>query len=206
MNKDVEIILTEGCGRCALVGTPSCKNIIWSKELYLLRNIILACNLNEEAKWGQATYTFNKKNVIMIAGFKDYCAIMFFKGSLLKDSGNILIQQTENVQATRQIRFKNINQVIDMEKIITSYIFEAIEIEKLGLKIEYKTTEQFTIPIELQNQFEKFYEFKNAFYALTPGRQRAYILHFSAPKQSKTREQRIKKYFIPIMEGKGFYD
>ena len=206
MNTKVDDIIAHGCGRCSLSNTPNCKMIKWTNELSLLRSILLECNLTEEVKWGQPTYTFKKSNIALIHGFKEYCAIMFFKGSLLKDTNKILVRQTENVQATRQIRFTDFRKILKFSDLIKSYIFEAIEVEKVGLKIDYKKTEEFEITEELLNKFKQIEEFKNAFYKLTPGRQRAYLLYFSAAKQSKTREERIEKYFQRIMDGKGLND
>lgn len=206
MNSKVDEIIAHGCGRCSLSNTPNCKMIKWTKELSLLRNILLECNLTEEVKWGQPTYTFQKSNIALIHGFRDYCAIMFFKGALLKDTIKILVQQSENVQATRQIRFTDFKQINKLADEIKAYIFEAIEIEKAGIKIEYKKTEEFIIPEELLNKFKQIEEFKSAFYKLTPGRQRGYLLYFADAKQSKTREERIEKYFQKIMEAKGLND
>lgn len=206
MNSKVDEIIAHGCGRCSLSNTPNCKMIKWTKVLSLLRNILLECNLTEEVKWGQPTYTFQNSNIALIHGFKEYCAIMFFKGALLKDTNKILVQQTENVQSTRQIRFTDFNQINKLADIIKTYIFEAIEIEKAGFKIEYKKTEEFKIPEELLNKFKQIEEFKSSFYKLTPGRQRGYLLYFAAAKQSKTREERIEKYFQKIMEAKGLND
>lgn len=206
MNSKVDEIIAHGCGRCSLSNTPNCKMIKWTKELSLLRNILLECNLTEEVKWGQPTYTFQKSNIALIHGFRDYCAIMFFKGALLKDTIKILVQQSENVQATRQIRFTDFKQINKLADEIKAYIFEAIEIEKAGIKIEYKKTEEFKIPEELLNKFKQIEEFKSAFYKLTPGRQRGYLLYFADAKQSKTREERIEKYFQKIMEAKGLND
>src|SRR5207248_11328948 len=165
----------------------------WQKELAKLRMIILDCGLTEELKWGQPCYTFQKSNIVLIHGFKEYCALLFFKGALLKDANGILIQQTENVQAARQIRFTNVREIVEMEPILKAYIDEAIEVEKAGLKVNFKKTAEFKIPEELQNKLDKTPALKRAFAALTPGRQRGYMLYFSAPKQSKTREARIEK-------------
>jgi uncharacterized protein YdeI (YjbR/CyaY-like superfamily) len=178
----------------------------WKDESVKLREIILDCDLTEDYKWMHPCYTVNGKNVVLIHGFKEYCAIMFFKGSLLKDSHGILIQQTNNVQGGRQIRFTNLEQIIEQEEILKSYIREAIEVEQAGLKVEKKEVEQFAVPEELQQQFDANPAFQTAFEALTPGRQRAYLYHFSQPKQSKTKTSRIEKCMQPIMEGKGLND
>ncbi|SCX88839.1 Uncharacterized conserved protein YdeI, YjbR/CyaY-like superfamily, DUF1801 family [Paenibacillus polysaccharolyticus] len=178
----------------------------WKEESVKLREIILDCDLTEDYKWMHPCYTVNGKNVVLIHGFKEYCAIMFLKGSLLKDPHGILIQQTNNVQGGRQIRFTNLEQIIEQEEILKAYIIESIEVEQAGLKIEKKEIEQFAVPEELQQQFDADPAFQAAFEALTPGRQRAYLYHFSQPKQSKTKTARIEKCIQPIMEGKGLND
>ena len=178
----------------------------WQKELEQLRIIALDCGLTEELKWGCPCYSFQKSNIVLIHVFKEYCAFLFFKGALLKDANNILIQQTKNVQAARQIRFTNVREIVKMEKTLKAYIYEAIEVEKAGLKVDLKKTTEFTIPEEFQNKLKKNPALKTAFNALTPGRQRAYLLHFSAPKQSKTRESRIEKCMTQILNGKGLND
>jgi len=178
----------------------------WQEELEKLRMIILDCQLTEELKWGVPCYTFQKSNIVLIHVFKEYCALLFIKGALLNDANGILIQQTENVQAGRQIRFTNVREIIEMETILKAYIYEAIEVEKAGLKVGFKKTTEFIIPEEFQNKFDEIPALRTAFEALTPGRQRAYILYFSAPKQSKTRESRIEKYTQQILDGKGLND
>ena len=178
----------------------------WQQELEQLRMIALDCGLTEDLKWGCPCYTFNKSNIVLIHVFKDYCAFLFFKGVLLNDANGILIQQTENVQAARQIRFTSLLQIIEMEHILKAYINEAIEVEKAGLKVELKKTAEFNMPTEFQYKLDTIPALKTAFEALTPGRQRAYMLHFSAPKQSKTRESRIEKYIPQILNGKGLDD
>ncbi len=178
----------------------------WQKEFKKLRMIILDCQLTEELKWGVPCYTFQKNNIVLIHGFKEYCAILFVKGALLKDANGILIQQTENVQAARQIRFTNVREIVEMEPILKAYIDEAIEVEKAGLKVNYKKTSEFIIPEEFINQLEKVPGLQDAFEALTPGRQRAYIFYFSQPKQSKTRESRIEKCIPQILNGRGLND
>lgn len=175
----------------------------WKEEYELLRSIILQCELEEDFKWMHPCYTLNGKNVVLIHGFKEYCAILFIKGSLLKDPNKILIQQTENVQAGRQIRFKNIQEINEVEIILKEYIKEAKEIEKAGLVVEYNKDTEITIPEELQVKFNENAEFKDAFEALTPGRKRAYISHFSQAKQAKTRIARIEKNMENIFAGKG---
>ncbi|ASS97016.1 YdeI/OmpD-associated family protein [Peribacillus simplex] len=178
----------------------------WKEEYETLRNIVLDCDLTEEFKWMHPCYTFEKKNIVLIHGFKEYCALLFHKGALLQDTHGILIQQTENVQGARQIRFTNVQEIVATENILKAYIHEAIEVEKAGLEVNYKDNTEFIIPEELQNKFDEIPALKTAFEALTPGRQRAYILHFSQPKQSKTRESRVEKCMQKILNGKGLKD
>jgi uncharacterized protein YdeI (YjbR/CyaY-like superfamily) len=178
----------------------------WREEFNLLRKIILECDLAEEVKWRLPGYTFEGSNIVIIQAFKDYCAIMFFKGALLKDASGILIQQTQNVQSARQIRFTDVREIAQMEAVLKSYIHEAIDVEKAGLKVNLKKTSEFTIPEEFRNKLDKNPALKTAFEALTPGRQRAYILYFAAAKQSKTRESRIEKCAQQILDGKGLND
>src|SRR5216110_3730779 len=178
----------------------------WQKEMEKLRMIILDCGLTEELKWGCPCYTFEKRNIVLIHGFKEYCALLFFKGALLKDARGILIQQTENVQAARQIRFTNVREIVKMKPILKAYIYEAIEVEKAGLKVNFKKTSEFKIPEEFQTKLDENPALKTAFDALTPGRQRGYVLYFSAPKQSKTRESRVEKCMKQILNGKGLND
>ncbi|WP_242218586.1 DUF1801 domain-containing protein [Bacillus cereus group sp. BfR-BA-01380] len=178
----------------------------WKEEYEKLRNIVLDCELTEEFKWMHPCYTFEKKNIVLIHGFKEYCALSFHKGALLQDTHGILIQQTENVQAGRQIRFTNVQEIVEMETILKAYIYEAIEVEKAGLEVKKKEHKEFIIPEELQNKFDEMPTFKTAFESLTPGRQRAYILYFSQAKQSKTRESRVEKYTQRILDGKGLND
>ncbi len=178
----------------------------WKKEYTKLRMIVLDSQLAEELKWGQPCYTFKGKNVVLIHGFKEYCALLFFKGALLQDTRGILIRQTENVQAARQIRFTNVRQIIKMEPVLKTYIKQAIEVEKAGLKVQLKKTAEYKIPAEFQIKLDKNPALKTAFEALTPGRQRAYIFYFSAPKQSKTRESRVEKCMQQILKGKGLND
>jgi len=178
----------------------------WKEEYETLRNIVLDCELTEEFKWMHPCYTFEKKNIVLIHGFKEYCALLFQKGALLQDADGILNQQTENVQAARQIRFTNVQEIVEMETILKAYIYEAIEVEKTGLEVKMKEHKEFIIPEELQNKFDEIPALKTAFEALTPGRQRAYILYFSQPKQSKTRESRVEKCMQQILNGKGLND
>ncbi|MAC96265.1 MAG: hypothetical protein CMC96_12285 [Flavobacteriales bacterium] len=178
----------------------------WKEEMKLLRKICLDCGLSEDFKWMHPCYTLNGKNIVLIHGFKNYCALLFHKGALLKDTDNILIQQTENVQAARQIRFSAKKDIIELEPTIKAYIFEAIEVEKAGLEVKMKKTSEFDMPEELQNAFINDPDLKKAFESLTPGRKRGYLLHFSKAKQSKTREVRIEKSKPKIFEGKGLND
>ena len=178
----------------------------WQTELKTLRMIILDCGLTEELKWGQPCYTLQGKNIVLIHGFKEYCALLFIKGALLKDPKAILIRQTEHVQAGRQIRFTNTREIVKMKAILKSYIREAIKVEAAGLKVPLKKTEDFAIPEEFQKKLNEMPELKTAFNTLTPGRQRAYIFYFSAAKQSKTREARIEKYIDQILDGIGLND
>ena len=178
----------------------------WQDEFKKLRLIVLDCGLTEELKWGKPCYTFQESNIVLIHGFKEYCALLFFKGALLKDAKGILIQQTENVQAGRQIRFTHVQEFFQKIPILKAYIHEAIEVEKAGLKVNFKKTTEFIVPAEFQKKLDEIPALKTAFDALTPGRQRAYILYFSAPKQSKTRESRIEKRLQQILNGKGLND
>ncbi|AXP81377.1 hypothetical protein CJ739_2303 [Mariniflexile rhizosphaerae] len=178
----------------------------WKEETKLLRKICLDCGLDEDFKWMHPCYTFQGNNIVLIHGFKEYCALLFHKGALLQDTNNILIQQTENVQSARQIRFTKVQEIIDLKSIIKAYIFEAIEVEKAGLKVKMKKTSEFKMPDEFKKTLEDNPDLKSAFKALTPGRQRGYLLYFSQAKQSKTRESRIEKSIPKIFEGKGLND
>lgn len=178
----------------------------WKEEYETLRKIVLDCELTEDFKWMNPCYTFEKKNIVLIHGFKEYCALLFPKGSLLQDSHGILIQQTENVQGARQIRFTNVQEIVEKEATLKAYIYEAIEVEKAGLKVKVKKSEELIIPEELQHKFDEIPALKTAFTTLTPGRQRAYILYFSAAKQSKTRQSRVEKCIPNILNGKGLND
>jgi len=182
------------------------KDTKWQKEYEKLRTIILDCGLIEELKWGCPCYTFENTNIVLIHGFKEYCALLFFKGALLNDPNGILIQQTKNVQSARQIRFTNVREIVKMEKILKAYVYEAIEVERVGLKVKLKKTSDFKIPEEFQKKLNKSSALKTAFDELTPGRQRQYIFYFSQPKLSKTREERVEKYRKQILIGKGLND
>jgi len=178
----------------------------WQDEYEKLRTIALNCGLTEELKWGCPCYSLNKQNIVLIHGFKEYCAYLFFKGALLSDTHGILIQQTENVQSARQIRFTNLGEIIELEPELKAYIFEAIEVEKAGLKVELKKTEDFKVSAEFQYKLDHIPALKTAFEALTPGRQKGYLLYFAQAKQSKTREARVEKYIPQILDGKGLDD
>jgi uncharacterized protein YdeI (YjbR/CyaY-like superfamily) len=178
----------------------------WQDEIRKLRLIALECGLTEELKWGCPCYTLQKSNIVLIHVFKEYCAFLFFKGALLHNNNGILIQQSENVQAARQARFTNVEEIVEKAPILKAYIYEAIEVEKAGLKVSLKKTTEFIMADEFQNKLDEMPALKTAFDALTPGRQRAYMLHFSTPKQSKTRESRVEKYIPQILNGKGLND
>lgn len=178
----------------------------WKKEYEALRSICLDCGLTEQLKWGCPCYTYNDSNIVLIHGFNEYCALLFHKGVLLKDPKDILIQQTENVQSARQIRFTEPQEIDDMEPILKTYINKAIEVEEAGLKVEFKKTEEYDVPDEFQQKLDKNPALKEAFKALTPGRQRGYLLHFSGAKQSRTRARRVEKCIPNILDGKGLHD
>ncbi|RYU75316.1 YdeI/OmpD-associated family protein [Hymenobacter persicinus] len=178
----------------------------WQPELEALRAIVLSCGLNEELKWGVPCYTWQQSGVVLLHYFKDYCAVMFLKGALLADANEILVQQTEHTQATRQIRFTSLREVTELEPVLKTYLYEAIEVEKLGLQVKFKATADFTVAEELHSKFAALPALKTAFDALTPGRQRGYLLYFSAPKQAKTRTARVEKCLPLILAGKGLHD
>jgi uncharacterized protein YdeI (YjbR/CyaY-like superfamily) len=178
----------------------------WRKEFKKLRTIVLDSPLTEEMKWGKPCYTFKNSHVVLMHGFKKYCALLFIKGALLKDPKGILVAQTKNVQAGRQVRFGSVEEIVKMEPILKAYIHEAIEVEKAGLKVDFKKTAEFKAPEEFQTKLDEIPALKIAFEALTPGRKRAYILYFSAPKQAKTRQVRVEKYMRQILKGKGLND
>ena len=182
------------------------KETKWQEAYSELRRLILDCGLTEELKWGCPCYTVGNSNIVLIHGFKDYCALLIMQGALLKDKKKILVQQTENVQSARQIRFKNVEEILKIKSTIKSYIKEAIALEKAGIKVELKKTTEYKIPEEFQAVLDDMLELKKAFQALTPGRQRGYLLYFSAPKQTKTKEARIEKYLQHILDGKGLND
>jgi uncharacterized protein YdeI (YjbR/CyaY-like superfamily) len=206
MNPKIDKYLIDGCMRCKLGGTPDCKVNAWRKELEMLRKIALQCGLAEELKWGVPVYTFQNQNVVLIGAFKTYCILSFFKGALLQDAHEVLSKQGENVQVGRGFKVTNFQELLANEAILKEYIYEAIEIEKAGLKPTYKTTSEYQMPEELAQIFEEDPAFKTAFEALTEGRKRGYLLHFAAPKQSKTRTARIEKCMPLIFEGEGLHD
>lgn len=206
MNAEVDQYLIDGCGRCSLYRTPECKVHNWTEELRLLRSIVLESGLQEEFKWKQPCYTYNGGNVLIVTAFKDYACIAFFKGSLLKDDQNMLVQPGENSQAARQLRFTSVGSVADSIEVIKRYIMAAIEIEKQGKKVDFSAKKHLDHPEELQQKMDADGVFKKAFESLTPGRQRGYLLHFSNAKQSETRRSRIEKYESYILAGKGMHD
>jgi uncharacterized protein YdeI (YjbR/CyaY-like superfamily) len=182
------------------------KNTKWQKEIEKMRVIALDCGLTEELKWGCPCYQYDKANIVLIHVFKEYCAFLFFKGALLNDPQGILVQQTENVQSARQVRFTNLKEIQKLERTVKAYIYEAIEVERAGLKVKLKKTKEFKMPEEFKNKLDKNAALKKAFESLTPGRQRGYLLYFSSAKQAKTREERVKKYTKQILEGRGLED
>lgn len=206
MNPEIDLYLNEGCGRCPLGGTPDCKIHRWREEMPLLRQIVLDCGLREERKWGVACYTYHNKNILMLAAFKDFCFLSFFKGALLEDSHQILEKGGEHTQSGRLVRINNTAQIMELESVLKAYIFEAVEVEKAGLKVEFKKVDEYEVPPELEQKMKELPELRAAFEALTPGRQKGYLLHFAAAKQAKTRLARIEKYLPLIMQGKGLHD
>ena len=199
---EVDQYLTDGCGRCKLYKTSRCKVNTWQEHLVLLRSLALECGLTEEYKWSQPCYTYNGANVFLVTAFKDYCCVAFFKGSLLKDAHDLLTAPGKNSQAARQARFTSTEAIQSSRPILKQYIMEAIEIEKAGLKVDFKAKNELVLPEELTAILDNDPEFASAFQALTPGKQRGYILYFTGAKQSSTRTQRIKRYRDNIMAGK----
>jgi uncharacterized protein YdeI (YjbR/CyaY-like superfamily) len=206
MNPEIDAYLADGCGRCPLGGTPDCKVHNWPMELKHLRQIVLACGLEEELKWGVPCYTYKSANVAIVSAFKEYCSLSFFKGALLKDTEGLLVKPGENSQAARLFKFTNVKQIQEIEDHIKAYIYEAIEVEKAGLKVDFRQKDDLEYPEELKQMFNSYPALSEAFEALTPGRKRGYIIHFTQPKQSATRTSRIEKCIAKIMEGKGFFD
>lgn len=205
MNAEVDLYLIDGCGRCAYYATPKCKVKNWQSELTILRQIVLSCGLTEELKWGVPCYTYNEKNVLIMSAFKEYCSISFFKGALMEDNFNVLIKPGDGSQAARLLKFTNPEQIANQTEIIKTYILQAIGIEQLGLKVAFKPNPE-PIPEELLAKFEDFPALKEAFQALTPSRQRGYIIYFTQPKQSQTRINRIEKCIPKIFKGEGLND
>ncbi|MGG8496576.1 YdeI/OmpD-associated family protein [Tenacibaculum sp. TC6] len=205
MISEVDSYLKNGCGRCSYFETPQCKVHTWTRELKLLRDLVLNCGLEETLKWSQPCYTFQGKNVVMVTAFKEYATLSFFKGSLLDDPYKILVAPGKNSQSVRQLRFTNPQKIVESTSILKEYIFSAIEIEKQGLTVDFKKEPE-SLPNELVVKFNELPDFKLAFEQLTPGRQRGYILYFSQPKQSKTRLSRIEKHIPSIFAGKGLHD
>lgn len=205
MNPQVDNYFVEGCGRCPLVGTPDCKVNSWRDGMLQLRAILLDCGLTEELKWKQPCYTFQGNNIVILGALKNFYSLGFFKGALLKDPGGVLTAPGQNSQAVRQIRFTKAEEIGKLESVIRAFVKEAVELEKAGRKVQFKNNPE-PVPEELQQKLDEDHVFRTAFQALTPGRQRGYILYFSAPKQSKTRVSRIEKYLPRILEGKGFHD
>ncbi len=205
MNPKVDIYLIDGCGRCEYYKTPKCKVHSWQGELRELRRIVLDCGLQEDYKWSQPCYTLNAKNVLIVTALRDYAALAFFKGTLLKDTHGLLVAPGERSQAARQLRFTDIQTIREKEVMIKTYIHQAIEVEKAGLQVQFKKNRE-PLPEELIQQFEKDPELKAAFNALTPGKQRGYLIHFSQPKQSVTRVSRIEKCIPKILKGEGMHD
>lgn len=206
MVTSVDAFFTSGCGRCPKFDTPDCKVHKWQPELAKLRAIVLDCGLTEVLKWGHPVYTYEKSNVVMIGAFTDNCVLSFFKGALLYDEAGILSRPGENTQSGRVIRFAGVREIEALEPLLKAYIFEAAEVEKEGLKAHFKKTEEYAVPEEFQRKLDENPALKAAFQALTPGRQRGYLLHFSVPKQSKTREARIEKCLPLIFRGKGLHE
>lgn len=205
MNPAIDAYLMEGCGRCPLGGTADCKVHTWTAEMKLLRKLVLDCGLNEELKWSVPCYTHQGNNILLLSAFKEYCALSFFKGTLLADTEGVLIAPGKNSQATRLLKFTSVQEIMELEAVLKAYVFEAIEVEKAGLKVEFKKNPE-SIPEELQQKLDTDPYFRTAYESLTPGRQRGYIIYFSQAKQSKTRQGRIEKYTSKILNGEGIHD
>jgi uncharacterized protein YdeI (YjbR/CyaY-like superfamily) len=203
-NPAVDDYFAEGCGRCDKVGTPACKVNTWQDGLRELRAILLDSPLTEERKWGSPCYTFNGQNIAMIGAFKSSYVLSFMKGALLKDDHQLLVAPGENTQSGRVIRFTGAARVAELAPVLKAYLLEAIEIEKAGLRVEFKKADDYPLPVELQQAMDTDAALKEAFYALTPGRQRSYLLHISGAKQAKTRVARVEKCHDKIVDGKGF--
>lgn len=206
MNPKVDFYLEDGCGRCEFYKTPQCKVHKWTDELKALRKIVLDCGLNEDFKWSQPCYTYKGKNIIMVTAFKGFSALSFFKGAIMQDPKSLLIAPGENSQAMRYAKFTSVKDILKLESIIKMYIYEAIDLEKQGRDISFKKASEYDMPEEFKTILDSEPTIKEAFYKLTPGRQKGYLLYFSQAIQSKTRTSRIKKYIPRILEGKGFHD
>ena len=206
MNLPAEVFFTEGCGRCELGGTPDCKVHQWTSILEELRRIVLSCGLTEELKWGVPCYTWQKANILVLGALKECSTIGFFKGALLQDAEGILSKPGENTQAARLFRVTDVKEVMEKEDILKAYIFEAIEVEEAGLKVAFKAKSELVYAEELQVILDDDPEYRKAFEALTPGRQRGYNLYFTAPKQAKTRTSRVEKCRDKVLAGKGLHD
>lgn len=206
LNPKVDAFLQDGCGRCSLHATPQCKVNAWRSELKLLRKLMIGCKLTEDRKWGFPCYTVDGKNIVMLAAWKDNCSISFFKGSLMKDPQKMLVKPGENSQAARLLRFRSTDEIKRQSPLIKMYVQEAIDLEKLGAKVDFKAKSELKLPEELEQKFTELPAFRDAFEALTPGRQRGYVLHFSGAKQSQTRTARIEKCMPLIFEGRGLHD
>lgn len=206
MNPKIDNYLSEGCGRCSLVGTPDCKVHTWQEELRYLRQLVLGCGLTEELKWSVPCYTHNGHTIIMVVAFKESATLSFFKGALLRDEHGILMKPGENSQSSRVVRFTSVEDIAKQEDVLRAYIFEAIEVDKAGLKIKKKATSEYEMPEEFRERLDADVDLKEAFEALTPGRQKGYLLYFAGAKQSKTRASRVEKYIPKIRKGLGFHD
>lgn len=205
-NPKIDDYLLEGCGRCPLGGTPGCKVHLWTQELKFLRRLVLECGLVEERKWGVPCYTHNGANVIMIYAFKDNCGLSFLKGALLSDGHQILERAGENSQVGRLVRFTDVQRIAQLASILKEYIFEAVEVENAGLKVKTKSISDYAVPLEFQERLDRDPELREAYQALTPGRRKGYLLHFSGSKNAKTREARIERNIPKILKGLGFHD
>jgi uncharacterized protein YdeI (YjbR/CyaY-like superfamily) len=205
MNPKVDLYLEEGCGRCSFYRTPHCKVHLWPEELKQLRRIVMECGLEEEYKWSQPCYVFQNKNILLVTAFREYAALAFFKGVLMADPEDLLVAPGANSQSARQIRFTDVKSILEKESVLKAYIYEAIQVEKMRLKVNFRKKPE-PVPEELLSKFEEIPDLRSAFEALTPGRQRGYILYFSQPKQSRTREARIEKCLEKIFNGKGLND
>jgi len=206
LNPEVDAYFAQGCGRCSLFATPQCRVHLWQEEMQTLRDLLLDAGLTEERKWGNPCYTLNGKNILMLGAFKEYCSLGFFKGSLLKDPKKLLVAAGANSQASRQLRYTDVKAILHDQKHIAALIKEAIQTEQEGKKVAFKAVNEFPIPQELKEKFAEDPTFEKAFHALTPGRQRGYLLHFAEPKQAATRNSRIEKYTEQILKGIGLHD